>query len=347
MKPIVMAALCFALPWCAGCRSDANRELLERELRDHEDQIYELQDQCDSLHHQLEACQHENTTLKKGGSVNGPIIDGPSSVPPRVAPPPPMEIPMPKIDLGTPDSAPPPPPIKKPSVSPGPANSSALGAEPASLTTEPPGPIERLAINRLMTGGHSFSGKPADDGLLVVFAARDSQGRPLQAAGEVSIVAIDPQVSGPAARVARWDFAAPEVAAHYRQGALVDAFHFDLLWPDRSPEHGELKLFVRLTTTDGRRIEDNLPIRVRLPGDPASSSTWAKPEPPQRWAPATLPSGAQFDPDADVAKAPAPQIAPQAVSPIAKRDPEPPASPPDGDPTPRGASRSRGWSPYR
>jgi hypothetical protein len=343
MKSIVLAALCFALLSASGCRSDANRELLERELRDHEDQIYALQDQCDSLHHQLEACHRENATLKKGGSLDEPMIDGRNSAPPRVAPPPPAEIPVPKIDLGTPDSSPPPPPAKKPNVSPGPANSNAGGTEPASLTTEPPGPIERLAINRLMTGGHSFSGKPGDDGLLVVFAARDSSGRPLSAAGDVSIVAIDPQLSGPAARVARWDFAAPEVAAHYRQGPLVNAFHFELLWPDRSPEHGELKLFVRLTTADGRRFEDNQTVRVRLPGEPPSPSTWTKPEPPQRWAPATLPSGAQFNPEADAAAA---GDAPP-VPPIAKHAPEPAASVPDGDVAPRGASRPQGWSPYR
>jgi hypothetical protein len=338
MKPIVFAALCFALLCCPGCRSDANRELLERELRDHEDQIYELENQCESLHRQLEACRSEN--LKRSGAA-GETIEGRDSVPPRVSPP--AEISVPKIDLGTPDSTPPLPPAKGPSNSSGRASSKSTSAQPASLTTEPSGPIERLAINRLMTGGHSFSGKPGDDGLLVVFAARDSAGRPTAAAGEVSIVAIDPQVSGPASRVARWDFAAPEVAAHYRQGPLANAFHFELLWPDRSPEHDELKLFVRLTTADSRRFEDNQTVRVRLAGSTDATTAWTKPEPPQRWAPAPLPSGAQFDPDAATL---APAVPPPAP-PIAKRDPEPNPPAPASDPTPRATSRPRGWSPYR
>ncbi|HKD36270.1 MAG TPA: hypothetical protein VKB78_05700, partial [Pirellulales bacterium] len=60
----VLAALGIAWLSAAGCRSDANRELLERELRDHEDEIFALQDQCNRLHAQLEACQRDNAALK-------------------------------------------------------------------------------------------------------------------------------------------------------------------------------------------------------------------------------------------------------------------------------------------
>lgn len=322
----------------AGCRSDANRELLERELRDEEDQIYALQDQCTKLHAQLEACERDNAEFKGG---NAPVGPGRETIPPRVAPPPPVEIPIPKIDLGTPESAPPPPPPKSPENGSG-SQARRGTARPASLSSEPPGPIERLAINRLMTGGHSFSGKPGDDGVLVVVSPRDASGAATPAAGAISIVVIDPEQPDSAARIARWDFSAPEAAAHYHQGPLVDAYHFELLWPNRPPEHGELKLFVRLTTTDGRHFEDSQPVHVRLPGSAENREAWTTPGPRERWAPAPLPAGGQFAPEAEHRPADSPH-APA----VAKHDLEPDQPAPAIDSASRTTERPHGWSPYR
>ncbi|HEV3417446.1 MAG TPA: hypothetical protein VG056_11550, partial [Pirellulales bacterium] len=235
------------------------------------------------------------------------------------------------------------PRAKKPAELPAPSNTNAISAQPTALLTDSSGAIARLAISRLMTGGHSFSGKPGDDGLLVVFTPRDSSGRPVRAKGEVSFVAIDPQASGAAARVARWDFAAAEVASHYRQGALGSAVHFELLWPEHPPEHGELKLFVRLTTPDGDRFEDNQTIRVRLPGSSEPTQTWTKPEAPNRWERTTLPSGAEFDPNPEPAAANPPP--PDRLT--AKSGPPIDANPTDGDSTPPTAGRRPGWSPNR
>ena len=367
MKPILALALCLGLLAVAGCRADGSRELLERDLRDHEDQIYDLQDQVDQLTRQLEASRHQVAALEKGAAP--PSGDDA----PRVTRPP-TDVPaLPKIDLGTPEATPPdasgpnaplegkppadlPPPgdaplRKQPTESP--ANSSAKSAEPASLTepadappAAPPGEIQRIALSRLMTGGHSFSGKPGDDGLLVVFTPRDAAGEPTPAAGDVAIVVIDPKLKGPAAHVARWDFSAVEAAAHYHRGQLTKAFHFELLWPDHAPEHHELKLYVRLTTADGRRFVDSLNVRVHLPGD-APPAAWTKPEPPRRWAPATLPTGAQFDPDAEAESDISPLAPRSERKSAALRAPPVEAASSAGAPPPPIAGRRPVWSPYR
>ena len=49
----------------AGCRSDPNRELLERELRLQEDKIYQLQGHVNDMSASLEACRRENALLKR------------------------------------------------------------------------------------------------------------------------------------------------------------------------------------------------------------------------------------------------------------------------------------------
>jgi hypothetical protein len=352
MKPILSVALCAGLLWLAGCRSDPNRELLERELRDHEDQIYDLQNQLEDKCHELEACRRENTTLKKGTGVTVDEGDGRVTPPPR--PQPPAELPsVPKIDLGTPESSPPIPPIPpaKKSTDPGSARKGSRSVRPAALDGDAAdiqialprssgAAIERLAINHLMTGGHSFSGQPGDDGLLVVFALRDRSGQAVQADGDMSIVAIDPQLSGDDGRLARWDFSAPEAAAHFRN-LLTNGYHFDLLWPNHPPRHNDLKIYVRVTTADGHRFEDSQAVHVRMPGDSLTASNWVKPEALNRWSAVTLPNGAQFDPSPSRASAsPASRAVPKSAPPVDSADD-------DEDPPPRTVPQRPKWSPYR
>ena len=80
----------------------------------------------------------------------------------------------------------------------------------------------------------------------------------------MAIVVVDPAVAGPEARVARWDFSAKEAKPHYRETLFGKAYRFDLLWPHDAPQHEKLKLFVRLTTPDGQRLEAQQTIHVRL-----------------------------------------------------------------------------------
>ncbi len=354
MKPILSVALCAGLLWLAGCRSDPNRELLERELRDHEDEIYDLQNQLEDKCHELEACRRENATLKKPAGAS--TDDGDGRATPLFRPQPPAELPgVPKIDMGTPESSPPVPPVppaRKSNDSPGSARRSSTSVRPAALDGDAAdnqvaaprssgAAIERLAVNHLMTGGHSFSGQPGDDGLLVVFGIRDRSGQAVQADGEVSIVAIDPQLPGDDGRLARWDFSAPEAAAHFRN-LLTTGYHFELLWPSHPPRHNDLKLFVRMTTADGHRFEDSQAVHVRLPGDSPTANNWAKPEAPNRWSAITLPNGASFDPNP-----------PRTPTPLASRPPAQSQSPvdstdeDDNPPPPRNAPQNPKWSPYR
>jgi hypothetical protein len=353
MKPILSLILCAGLLWLAGCRSDPNRELLERELRDHEDEIFGLQNQLEDKCHELEACRRENAKLKSGAGTAADENERRET--PLFRPKPPAELPtMPKIDLGTPDTSPPvppTPPAKKSPDSPDSARRGSRSVRPAALDDDPAesrfaanratgGQVERLSINHLMTGGHSFSGQPGDDGLLVVFALRDRAGQAVQSDGDVSIVAIDPQISGDEGRLARWDFAAPEVAAHFRS-LLATGYHFELLWPKRPPRHTDLKLYVRFTTADGQRYEESQSVHIRLPGDPPAAQAWAKPEAPNRWSAAAFPNGAQFDPN------PPRATAPLASRPAAKSEPATESAQDDDDPPPRSVPRRPTWSPYR
>jgi len=81
-KPL--AAIATALVVVAGCRSDINQQLLERELRLQEDQIYQLQDELHFKASRLDRIAVENASLKKQLG----IVDPDASLPKQVLPPP-------------------------------------------------------------------------------------------------------------------------------------------------------------------------------------------------------------------------------------------------------------------
>ena len=172
------------------------------------------------------------------------------------------------------------PPLSEPD---GPSLEKDAGVEPSrprrmamasrTVSSEPftPGGDSRrvagIVLNRTLTGGIGDENRPGDQGLLVVVEPRDRAGRLVDAPAEMSVVVIDPLQEGNAARVARWDFTAAEVASMFRRTNSGGAIHLTTAWPGEPPAHNKLRLFVRYVTADGRKLQADVPIEVALPGD--------------------------------------------------------------------------------
>ena len=94
----------------AGCKSDLNQQLLERELRYQEDQIYQLQDrlaeQCARLEHvagenaslrrQLGVSEHDNPAPARGSRQRSPTVAPAVTVPPAIEIPDASPLPSPR-----------------------------------------------------------------------------------------------------------------------------------------------------------------------------------------------------------------------------------------------------------
>jgi len=143
--------------------------------------------------------------------------------------------------------------------------------------------VGKIVLNRMLTGGYNGGGRAGDAGVMVVIEPRDAQGKYVAAPADVSIVVVDPALEGEAARVARWDLAAGEIARLFRQTALAQGIELEMPWPAGPPAHADLHLFVRYTTSDGRKLEANQPIKIDLPHELST-----------RWVPTdqTTPGGA-------------------------------------------------------
>jgi hypothetical protein len=265
-----------------GCRANNATVLLERDLRWQEDKIYHLQACLEDAEAAREATIRENEALKqelagaaRGGPPGGPGRDE-SFQPPSV------ELPgdeAPARGREAPDLAP--PVIELPEPSDAPATDAPGGDAPAANETSVivESPPTQLVINKRLTGGLDRDGHDGDEGILVVFEPRDAAGHLVKWPGKVSVVAMDPALEGPAARVARWDFASDEVPNHYLSTVFGRGLQFELPWPGNPPAHRELVLFVRFTTDDGRKITTDTKIEIRPPGAAAVDRQTRQTEP--------------------------------------------------------------------
>lgn len=107
--------LAAAMVPAAGCRTDLSQQLLERELRMQEDQIYQLQDELQEKCARLDRIAGENTSLRRqlgfSDADRTPRRRGPTPsagpIPPRATPAQPLLVP-PTIELPGPGVLPPP-----------------------------------------------------------------------------------------------------------------------------------------------------------------------------------------------------------------------------------------------
>ncbi len=294
--------LCLVLVAATGCRAGRITEPLEHENRHLEDVIYELEDQLHELQAQLDSTQRENDALRnQDGTLRPSPAASKRSTPFDVSPPraelgePTDELPSFKRDAEDLEAAPPfqaPPLISPPSadrpdgvlpeelreeiiIEPNDQTSSRdaapdesgrvapvafdAAAEPINST----GAITHITLNRQLTGGHDRDQHPGDEGIMVVVEPRDASNRIVNAAGKLAIAVVDPALTGPGARIARWDFTAEDSRARFKKTLLGEGIHLAMPWPGKPPAHEQLTLYVRLTLEDGKQLIVDRPIRVK------------------------------------------------------------------------------------
>jgi hypothetical protein len=287
MKWLLLCAAVLTGVSAVGCRANGRQELLERDLRFQEDRINHLQGHVTDYRQQLDCALAENDALRselarlKSGTGTSPQGSLPIVRPaapfraPQILPPgglqPEGQMPMPPSGRGQPNLQRTPPgipteiPVGPPKVELPPGASSDAG-EPAR-ERQVFGPITQLTLNRQLTGGYDNDQQSGDDGVIVCLEPRTADGRLAELLGPLSIVVMDPALPGEAARVARWDLAADEVAARARRSPRGAGLQLELPWPTAAPRHRELKLFVRHSMADGRKLDVDQDIEIIRPGE--------------------------------------------------------------------------------
>jgi len=306
MKLWPIAAIGLSCLLSSGCRTDPAIQLLERDNRRLEDEIYRLRACLDDYQSGTIASETESVTTKprhrdraeeSDSSRSNDLPPGASRANPSVE----GDFEKPENEIqGIPsrsNTAPPrgPTPANRPGAFHAPRDSRAMpGIEPAGpalrgASDDDPVPPRVPAENTSYISppkGDSYQAvqivlhdqlcTASDaDGLRVVFEARDRRDRRIDAPAAVSVVLIDPAlvprsgITPPEARIARWDYPADAVASMFRKVGGGNAIYIEAPWPDKAPEQKRLLLFVRYTTRDGRKLqnEKGVPLVIRPPED--------------------------------------------------------------------------------
>lgn len=287
----VVAASCVA---AAGCRSDLSQQLLERELRYQEDQIYQLQDELQEKCARVDMLSGENASLRRqlgvspgdslGRSRTG--VPRPASAPAAV--PPALEIPE-AIRVPSPAAAPlappaldniPPLPIKPSSTSeptplalPEPTEAAAASppkAEDRPLPVALPVAFDqpladarpvRLEVSTATTACFDDNGDGTSDGIAVTFEPRDAAEKLVPAPGQVEITVFD--AAHPTAPVAACTLPSEQAATHFRPTTRLRGIHMPLRWTGGPPAGDHVRVVVRVTGPEGAVLETDAAIPTR------------------------------------------------------------------------------------
>jgi len=292
----IAAASCLV---ALGCKSDLSQQLLERELRYQEDQIYQLQDELRDKCARLDMLSGENASLRKqvgitpGDSLSRPRsglprpASAPVAVPPALQIPEAIRVPAPATTPLTPPALDniPPLPVKPssqvepaPLALPEPADAAAAPARPvpAHPAEVPPAAVAvpvaydqpqsdgrpvRLEVSVATTACFDDNGDGTSDGIAVTFEPRDAAEKLVPAPGAVSITVFD--TTNPSTPIASWSIPTEQAATHFRPTTRLRGMHFPLRWTGGPPTGDHVRVDVRITGPEGAVLEADATIPAR------------------------------------------------------------------------------------
>lgn len=290
MKSIALLTVALALSF-AGCRANGSQAPLERENRQLEDRVYELEYELEKLCDLYDECQGQNRVLTEQ-------VEGGGTPPARRSPPlrprgdagagssgidlgePDVELGEPDLDaleLDAPDAD-----ESLPETLPGPVDDGPLPDAPQSRRARAKRDDVQLAGHveeRAMATRLELTGLPAavsaDDPLAFFIEPRDDEGRRLATPGEISVVVMGQRNDGSAVEIAAWELTAEEAAACVRPTRRGERFYLELPWPARGrallAAPSPLAVYVRYRTPDGEDLLAETALGVRSARDGATS----------------------------------------------------------------------------
>lgn len=207
--------------------------------------------------------------------------------------------------------------------------------------------IAEVTIDRRRTSGFDQDSDGQDDGIVLILMPRNSQHQTLPVFAPLTIALLDPAERGEEQRLGLWEFTADEVALRQPPTAQpTQGIVLRLPWPQGTPRHDQLALFVRYELPNGERLETRADVTIKGSAASGDRSAWsARPTPLRSAAGSLSPNGSS----PAAVPSPNPSYAP------VRRVSDPTPAPRSGSsgtnsansspPVPRTSRPS--WSPYR
>lgn len=267
----------------AGCQSNAQQDLVARELRMQEDQIYALEDYLDEYQQLICKYRMENAALRRQlGDVDDATLPAPRpSARERNGPAatnngPAIEAPPPKIDGTRPQQQleiPEVPPLRETTsrdldgeaaLAAGESITAAESVIPAAAIE--PAPSEQIIHDVWLHGEVVENDTGGGPRLVVEIEPRDTSGRAVEFTGSLSLMLLAPDGNGGQQSLARWDFAPEDLqsAIDAATDEYIIRFHLEL--PADTPITDSTEIWVRLLPQGGEKLLARAAIGLHEPG---------------------------------------------------------------------------------
>ncbi len=285
----------------AGCQSNGERDLIARDRRMREDQMWAMQDYIQQYQQLVCQFRSENASLRRqlNEMQNGTSVDRGIQPSPRapIAPPathqvpPPQQNTTPRVDQ-PPTSA---PDVDSPDIPPlgqnklrNLSNNSQLIAEAANHDhyaqlasyDSSAAQTEGATSSNILLSGKVVANDNGGPRLVVDIEPFDSSGHAARFEGEVSLALLSSQ-DGVQYRLARWDFGPNEVAAAVNSSAGKPTMRFTVQLPADTKVDGPTELWAKLAANEGSRQFSHAKVNLGKPGAFSSRTdrVWASEEP--------------------------------------------------------------------
>lgn len=261
-----------ALLWLAGCQTGAQHDLIVRELRKQEDQIYAMEDYL--AQYQQLVCQYraENAALRRQLSEMGVEAELPApatpSPPPQDKRPPQNGPSAPRPSTPRTNGTRPKPEIQLPDVPPlepssqdgqlDPVRGPGPFASPQPLDRVLPATVVELiepeAPKQVRLRGHVVENVLRGHRIWVEVQALDAAGTPLEFDGQLSLMLLASDGEGRQQQLGRWDFQREDVQAALDATSGDHTMNFHLQLPAGVELTDSTELWARLLPGEGGKL---------------------------------------------------------------------------------------------
>ncbi len=270
-RPPIRVITWFAVAPCfgallVGCKSGVERDVVQREMRQQEDQIYALEDYLSEYQQLLCDARSENAMLKRqmvqgqfreeGSSARADDADTLPS-PPSTPPLSPSGTSSPAVEPSVPDLQVPPLDLSEPAVPPLEDQSTnepeilAHEVQPAAAEIEV---VPAAATAVVLRGEVRLDDQESGPRVLLEIEPVAEDGTSTQFRGSLSLLVLDPAAREKEQQLARWDLQPEDLPAMVKQTNDGTSFEFPLQLPADAPTNRPLELWVRLMPEEGDKL---------------------------------------------------------------------------------------------
>lgn len=123
--------------------------------------------------------------------------------------------------------------------------------------------IKKISLAR-GTGGFNKDDLPGDDGLIILLQPLDGDEHAVKAQGTLQVGVQEISSEGLKVPLSTWDLDAEQLRKSWKQGLFSSSYTFQLPWRE-VPQSDKLRITARLALNDGRVLEADRDVQVRLP----------------------------------------------------------------------------------